>query len=276
MSGWIKLYRSIQSHWLWESEKPFDKRSAWIDILLLANHDDNKAFFDNEIVFVKRGEHITSEPKLAERWGWSRTKVRNFLNLLEKDGMIENKKEGRKRTRLIVLNYNDYQGLENNEKTNNDTTVGQEEDRTKTREEQEENINKNEKNEKNEKNVYKDIVEYLNEKCNKNYKYTTKSTKTKIDARLNEGFTLDDFKKVIDNKVATWTGTEWEKYLRPETLFGSKFEGYLNENKIKQQPTRFHNFKQRTDRYSADDLEAIAEKKRQEYYNKVQEHSEGV
>ena len=133
MSGWIKLYRSIQSHWLWESEKPFDKRSAWIDILLLVNHDDNKVFFDNEIVYVKRGEHITSEPKLAERWGWSRTKVRNFLNLLEKDDMIKNKKEGRKRTRLIVLNYNDYQGLENNEETSNYTTPRQEEYKGETR-----------------------------------------------------------------------------------------------------------------------------------------------
>ena len=43
-----------------------------------------------------------------------------------------------------------------------------------------------------------------------------------------KGFVIDDFKKVIDNMAAEWMGTEWEKYLRPETLFGTKFESYLN------------------------------------------------
>lgn len=145
MSGWIKLHRQIQNHWLWLSEKPFDKRSAWIDILLLANHDDNKILLGNELVTIKRGEHITSEPILADRWGWSRTKVRNFLNLLEKDGMLVNQKEGKKRTRLKVLSYNDYQGLENNEKT----TEEQVKDNEKTSGEQGEDINKNDKNDKN-------------------------------------------------------------------------------------------------------------------------------
>ena len=60
------------------------------------------------------------------------------------------------------------------------------------------------------------------------YKPTTAKTRTAINARLNEGFTLDNFKTVIDKKCAEWIGTEYEKYLRPETLFGTKFEGYLN------------------------------------------------
>ena len=60
MKGWIKLHRTLQLHWLWNTEKPFDKRSAWIDLLLLANHEDGKTLFDNELVVVKRGEHITS------------------------------------------------------------------------------------------------------------------------------------------------------------------------------------------------------------------------
>ena len=48
-------------------------------------------------------------------------------------------------------------------------------------------------------------------------------------ARLNEGYSLDDFKQVIEKKVNEWKGTEMEKYLRPETLFGTKFENYLNQ-----------------------------------------------
>ena len=82
----------------------------------------------------------------------------------------------------------------------------------------------------NNKEIYKYIVEYLNEKANKNFKPTTKSTQRLINARLNEGFSLDDFKKVIDIKSSQWLGTEMEKYLRPQTLFGTKFESYLNEN----------------------------------------------
>ena len=75
---------------------------------------------------------------------------------------------------------------------------------------------------------YKTIVSYLNEKAGTNYRHTTAKTKTAIHARLAEGFTVDDFKTVIDKKCAEWIGNEYEKYLRPETLFGTKFEGYLN------------------------------------------------
>ena len=78
------------------------------------------------------------------------------------------------------------------------------------------------------KDVYKDIISYLNDKAGTNYRSSSKKTKSSIHARLEEGFTLDDFKIVIDKKTAEWMGTEWEKFLRPETLFGTKFESYLN------------------------------------------------
>lgn len=87
-----------------------------------------------------------------------------------------------------------------------------------------------EREEEVDKEIYRNIVAYLNEKTGKNYKYTTRATKALIDARTREGFDLDDFKKVIDTKVASWKGdTKMSAYLRPNTLFGSKFESYLNE-----------------------------------------------
>lgn len=82
---------------------------------------------------------------------------------------------------------------------------------------------------------YKYIVDYLNKKAGTNYKASTKKTKTCIHARLEEGFTEDDFITVIDKKCADWLGTEWEKFLRPETLFGTKFESYLNAKVTKKQ-----------------------------------------
>ena len=84
-------------------------------------------------------------------------------------------------------------------------------------------------------NIYIDIVEYLNKKANKNYKHNSDKTRRFIDARLSEGFTLEDFKKVIDNKCRSWLNDErMNQYLRPETLFGTKFEAYLNEMPISQ------------------------------------------
>ena len=73
-----------------------------------------------------------------------------------------------------------------------------------------------------------EILAFLNEKAHTAYRATTRKTQALIEARLKEGFTVEDFKKVISNKCTEWMGTEWEKFLRPETLFGTKFENYLN------------------------------------------------
>lgn len=79
-------------------------------------------------------------------------------------------------------------------------------------------------------NIIKDIVGFLNEKAETRYKPTSKPTQKHIQARLREGFTFEDFKTVIEKKVSDWKGDpKMEKYLRPETLFGSKFESYLNQ-----------------------------------------------
>ena len=80
----------------------------------------------------------------------------------------------------------------------------------------------------------KNIVAFLNEKAGTHYRADTESTKRHIKARLNEGFTVVDFYTVITKKVNEWKGTAMEKYLRPETLFGTKFESYLNA-RVKQQ-----------------------------------------
>lgn len=79
-------------------------------------------------------------------------------------------------------------------------------------------------------NSIKEIVDYLNYICGTNYKSTTKATTESIKARLKEGFTVDDFKTVIDKKFNEWgNDPKMVQYLRPQTLFGSKFEGYLNQ-----------------------------------------------
>lgn len=91
------------------------------------------------------------------------------------------------------------------------------------------NNNNKKDNKKNYKNEILTVVEYLNGKAGTSYKTSTPKTITLITARLNEGFTTQDFIAVIDKKVEEWKNTNMERYLRPETLFGTKFEGYLNE-----------------------------------------------
>ena len=80
---------------------------------------------------------------------------------------------------------------------------------------------------------YSEIVEYLNEKTNSQYRPTSKKTQALIKARYNDGFNVDDFKIVIDNKTMEWyNDIKMSKFLRPETLFGTKFESYLNQKVI--------------------------------------------
>ena len=83
------------------------------------------------------------------------------------------------------------------------------------------------------KYIYSRVIDYLNEKLGTSYKSTTRSTQEHINARLKEGFTEDDFIKVIDKKCKEWKNTKFEKFLRPDTLFSTKFESYLNQ-KVKE------------------------------------------
>lgn len=83
-------------------------------------------------------------------------------------------------------------------------------------------------------NLIEPIIDYLNECTGKSYKSNSKIAISNINARLKEGYTLEDFKKVIEVKSTKWIGTKWEDYLTPNTLFGTKFESYLNENIITQ------------------------------------------
>jgi hypothetical protein len=124
MDGWIKIHRKIQNHWIWTDNEPFSKRDAWIDLLLSANHAENKALLEGKLITVKRGEFITSEVKLAAKWRWHRKKVRSFLMLLESDEMIA-KKCTTKYTSVTIVNYDSFQYSGTTEDTTEGTSDGQ-------------------------------------------------------------------------------------------------------------------------------------------------------
>ena len=101
---------------------------------------------------------------------------------------------------------------------------------------------------------YKAIVDYLNQKAGTAFKDQSKDTRRHIKARIDEGFTLDDFKKVIDGRVAEWKADpRMCQYIRPQTLFGTKFESYLNAKPTK--PKREHGVNFTGREYDFDSLE---------------------
>lgn len=107
MAGWIKLYRDIQDHWIWADAQKF---KWWIDIIFMCNIKDKKMVSGNDLIVIKRGSFHTSELKLAERWGVSKKSVRSFLDLLEKDNMVELSKS-KKGTTIEVVKYLEYQDV---------------------------------------------------------------------------------------------------------------------------------------------------------------------
>jgi len=120
--GWFRIHRKLFENELWKM-KPFSKGQAWIDLIGGANYVDGSFFIRGNEIKLKRGELGWSELTLAERWGWSRNKVRGFLALLENRGQIEQQKLHKLTTIIRIKNYDMYQ----NDTTDN-TTEGQQKD----------------------------------------------------------------------------------------------------------------------------------------------------
>lgn len=112
--GWIKLHRKIYAHDLFQEERVFSKFEAWVDLIMLANYKDGKTLINSTWVEVKRGQRLTSMKKLGERWQWSNRKVKGFLDLLKKDGMLSYICTS-KYTLVTIENYEFYQKRENDD-----------------------------------------------------------------------------------------------------------------------------------------------------------------
>lgn len=107
--GWIKVHRSICDNFIWKKNDPFDKRSALIDLFMMANHEDGEfAINSTDVIKIRRGQFFTSIENLAKRWHWSEGKVRRFLSLLVSANMIY-KSGGQYGTLVTIVNYGKYQ-----------------------------------------------------------------------------------------------------------------------------------------------------------------------
>lgn len=202
----------------------------WFKLLAFAGKQNNDGVFlmSNRIAFT--------DEMLASIFRRDVNVIRLALRTFEQFGMIEIINNV-----ITIPNWNKHQTLDAYEKKKQRDRLYQAERRANQRALVEKSsdtssdtssdvaISEEEKEEDIDKEIYISIVEYLNEKAGTKYKPTTAKTKSVINGRLAEGFKLEDFKTVIDKKCAEWINNEqMAKYLRPETLFGTKFEGYLN------------------------------------------------
>ena len=228
MPGWIKIHRQIQNCLIWD-DKPFNMASAWIDLLLLANHEDKETIFDKKPILVKRGQRITSVRELSARWGWGKDKTLRFLRLLESEKMIVKESDSR-RTLLTIVNYGIYQDCENENETVIRTLTGQSQA-----------TNKNDKNDKNNnirsnsddlnetekpKEKKPKLTEEENEELVKNFeiiynsypKKVGKASGFKVYKQWLNGRNIDGTKIKLTNRQMWYAIAKYKQYIEKEEM----------------------------------------------------------
>ena len=108
--GYIPIHRKLFDNWLWKYNQPFDVRSAWIDLIQMAVYQAEKTVvIDGRQTQLKRGQVVVYQRFMMGRWRWSNSRVKNFLDKLENNGMITRQKTQRK-TIVTLCNYDTYNG----------------------------------------------------------------------------------------------------------------------------------------------------------------------
>lgn len=221
MQGWVKVHRKMLHSDIFQNEKLL---KVFMYCLLKATHKERKQLIGLQTVELEPGQFVFGRKKASEELNMNESTVYKYMKFLESQKTIT-MNSNNKFTIVTVGKWHDYQALDTESEQQNNNKI--------TTKEQQNNTNKNVKNVKNDKEDIVEIVNYLNDVAEKKFKHTTRKTQTLIKARLREGFTVDDFKKVIDIKTKEWKNDKkMNQYLRPETLFGTKFESYLNQNTV--------------------------------------------
>jgi len=247
--GYYLKARQIQNSEIAHSPPHF--REIWDWLLKEANHQDNKCHGKT----LKRGQLLATYNDITDGLSWkigyrkqsyTKSQCEKAMKFLRSRSMIETTKTTRGLI-ITIHNYDKYQNPKNYERdSEGDNESGGVRQRGAT-------INKNDKNDKKEEYKdtivsspksspekpkspsqngipYQEIIDYLNQKTGRDFRSSTPKTKTLIQVLWHQGFRVEDFHRVIDNKTKDWiTHPKYSKYLRPETLFGNKFEGYLNQ-----------------------------------------------
>lgn len=226
--GWISIHRKLQRHWLW-SDKPFSKGQAWIDLLMSANHEDSRFLLGSQLVDAKKGDVVTSEVKLMDKWGWSKSKVRTFLSLLEKDSMIV-KKTDSKKTTLSLTNYGVWQDSQ--------TTERPLEDHLKTTRRPLEDTINNSNNSNNTNNSNKDniSIDHFEEFWKVYPKKLAKTLALKCwKTLIKNGASIDDLITASKNYALAMKGKDQQFMLQVSTFLGpqKRYEDFIKVVPVK-------------------------------------------
>jgi DNA replication protein DnaD len=204
--GWVSIHRELADKPIWLSE-PFTRGQAWIDLIILANHQEGYIRVRGNKVELKRGQLGWSQHTLSLRWKWSRSKVKRFLIELEDDGNIEQQKNT-VTTIISITNYNLYQ---NNEHQTNIK---------RTSSEHQTNTNNNEKKKNNNR-----IKEFRPPSKKVIESFFLKSNSNSIEAeKFNNYYTANGWKQGV-NKISNWQAVANNWILRSNN--------FLNNNNTK-------------------------------------------
>lgn len=233
MSGWISLHRKIMDNPIYSNAGML---KLWIHCLLKASHAEHEQLIGTQIIKLDPGQFVTGRDALAEEFnkGAKKSEVvtaRTLWRWLKKfeEWQMLSIKSTTQFSVVTILKWSDYQKGVQRVSNACPTDV----QRVST------NNNDNNVN----KNIYVEIIGFLNEKAGTNFKHSTNKTRDLIKARLNEGFTINDFKTVIEYCCKEWKGKVFsngkigDSYLRPTTLFNNKFDERLNLAKQNKQAT---------------------------------------
>lgn len=207
----------------------------WVMLLTMAGRCNSGG-----MIFLTENIPYTAK-MLADELDFEENTVKLALNALEQLNMIVTDSGF-----FQIAGWQEYQNIEGMDKIREQNRIRKQRQRAKAALPEPSHVKSRDshatdkeidKEKEEEKELYKSIIAYLNEAAGTSFRHTTGKTRTLIHARLAEGFTFEDFQIVIDKKCAEWRGDEkMEKFLRPETLFGTKFEGYLQAKATTRKP----------------------------------------
>ena len=265
--GWVKLHRTIRNSWMWSVREPFDKRSAWLDMLMSAFFEDGEQTFKGVKISVGRGQFPTSVRLLADRWLWSTAKVNRYLERLKKEQMIvterikidtptdtpceEKAKQERNTNRnsvrntygtlITIVNYGFYQNDGNIIDTPTDTPCEEKakQERNTTRKKSETRAkhikrNKEEKEGNKDNTLCKADAHALFEKVWKLYPVKKGKGQVSLAARQRLlKVDYDELVRAIDRyKIELEKDSEWRKPQNGSTFFNSGYVDYLDANYV--------------------------------------------
>lgn len=217
VNGWVKIHKKFKE---WEWYKKPNTAHLFIHLILNANYED-KVWRGLEI---KRGQIVTGSKTLSVETGLTLGQIKTSLNHLLRTSDITIKTTN-KYSIITITKYDSYQGeRQANDKQNATLDATQTTTTKEIKKERRKNINSHPLE-------AEEIINHLNNATQRSFKINSDKTGSLIKARLREGFSIQDFKTVIDNKVREWSCDErMANYLRPSTLFGKKFEEYLQQD----------------------------------------------